>query len=73
MMWAFCLSCPSASLALQNNGFVPHESLDADITLHWKIRGLFTCSLDLTTWYGYVAVRGNEDNNDATIKYSVEL
>ena len=34
MMAAFCLSCPSASLTLQNNCFVLRELLDADITLH---------------------------------------
>ena len=31
---SLCLSCPSASLALQNNGFVPRASLDTDKTLH---------------------------------------
>ena len=73
MMWAFCLSCPSASLALQNNGLVPRESLDADITLHWKISRR---SVYLKSWSdSLIRIRGggSEDNNDATIKYSVEL
>ena len=73
MARAFCFSCPSVSLALQNNGFVPRESLDADITLHWKISRR---SVYLWSWSDYlIRIRGydSEDNNDAIIKYSVEL
>ena len=29
IMYAFCLSCPGATFALQHDGFVPHEWLGA--------------------------------------------
>ena len=56
IMYVFCLSCPSATFALQRGGFVPREWLAAKGLLQpnfLKVRQSNITTLRITTFEGY--------------------